>query len=93
MIPPRHGHTICHWYPYDWQLSALQWICQDKAQKARNELLDSVNNPQMEYGPCEGDHAEEEILKKVVKISYRLIVTNLNPWVGATTIPAQELGK
>ena len=51
-------------YPYDLQLSALQWVCQDKTQKAWNELLHNENNPEMEYGPCEGDHAEKEILKR-----------------------------
>ena len=49
----------------------------------------------MEYGPCEGDHAEEEILKRkkgVVKISYRLIVTNLNPLL-AQQLFAPKIGK
>ena len=48
----------------------------------------------MEYGPCEGDHAEKEILKKkgVAKISYRLIVTNLNPLLAQQLYP-KNIGK
>ena len=44
----------------------------------------------MEYGACDGDHAEMEILKKVTKISYRPNSNKLKSIVDAITLLYKE---
>ena len=47
----------------------------------------------MEYGPCEGDHAEEEILKMSCKDQLKAYSNKLKSLVGAKTIPRPRIGK
>ena len=47
----------------------------------------------MEYGPCEGDHAEEEILKRSCKDQLQAYSNKLKSLVGASNYWRPRIGK